>query len=239
MPILRTALSAVLLATSSSAWCEQASPLPSDEDGKAAQLLSAGAQLAQSKRPIEAIPYFDRVASSYETRFKDDGTQFFSSRTQAETLMYQFEAANANKGNAIVVSANWAYAYYLKAYALLDLGRIAEAKSLLERALALAPRNSQFLSELGNVYQREKNWQSALQTFRQAEAAAKEFSPPGLQNAELSRAWRGMGYVLVQLDRLDDAEEMYRRCIELDKGDARAMNALRYVQNLKTKARAR
>lgn len=44
-----------------------------------------------------------------------------------------------------------------------------------------------------------------------------------------------MGYALVELKRLDEAEKMYRQCLELDKNDSKASNELRYIQNLKAK----
>ena len=102
--------------------------------------------------------------------------------------------------------------------------------------MALSPSNSQFLSELGNIYELEKNWTMALQTFQRSEEAA-EFSPPESKNAELSRAWRGLGYVYVELNQIDEAEKMYLRCLELDKNDQRALGELRYVQNLRAKSR--
>ena len=238
MTFLRTALLALVLAISSPAWCQQgALPSPTDQDAKLSQMLVEGLRLTQSKRPSEAIPYFDKVAASYEERFKDKNTRFFSARTLTESLFYTLEAAGTNKSGVIVVSFNWGSAYYLKGYALLDLGRIPEAKSSLQRAIALSPRNAQFLSELGHVYQLEKDWPTALQEFQLAEAAAKEFSPPNARDAELARAWRGMGYVFVELKRFDDAEKMYRQCLELNKNDATAMSELRYVQSVKSKAR--
>jgi tetratricopeptide (TPR) repeat protein len=106
---------------------------------------------------------------------------------------------------------------------------------MLERALALSPRNSQFLSELASIYQGEKNWTTALQTYQLAEAAAREFSPPQVKDAELSRAWRGIGFVLVEQNRLDAAEKMYRQCLELNKNDSIALKELSYVLNLKAK----
>src|SRR4030095_13970088 len=102
------------------------------------------------------------------------------------------------------------------------LGRPSEAKAQLLRAVALAPQNAQFLGELGHVYQLEKNWPLALQTFQRAESAAKEITSEQARNGELARAWRGMGYVLVELGRLDEAEAMYRKCLELNAQDAKA-----------------
>lgn len=148
--------------------------------------------------------------------------------------MYLAEAAKEQK-NTTVLSANWAYAYFLKAYALQELGRLPEAKVLLERAISLSPRNAQFLSELGSIFQREKNWPKALQTYKTAESSAREFSPPNTKDVELAAAWRGIAYILVEQNQLDDAEKLYRQCLELNKNDAKASNELRYVLGLKAK----
>src|SRR5262249_39777721 len=151
------------------------------------------------------------------------------------TLFYLLQAAASekSKSSAVVLSGNWGYAYYLKAYCLLDLGRANDAKAPLLRAVALAPQNAQFLGELGYIYQSEKNWPLALETFQRAENAAKEFSPEQSRNAELARAWRGIGYVLVELGRLDEAEAMYRKCLQLNAQDAMAQRELAYVLSQK------
>jgi Flp pilus assembly protein TadD len=227
----------LLLAVSSPAWSQAPPPASTGEDAKASQQLVDGVRLMQSKKSAEAIQIFDSVAAAYESKYKDKNTRFYSARSPAETLFYTLDAANSNKGSATVVSGNWGYAYYLEGYALLDLGRVADAKVQLQRAVTLSPQNSQFLSELGHIYQLEKDWQSALQIFQRAEGAATEFSPTNARNAELGRAWRGLGFTYVELNRLDDAEAMYRKCLELDKNDAAAMRELRYVQDVKAKAK--
>ncbi len=218
---------------------QPAQPTEDVQEAKAAQSIADGVRLLRSGKPNEAIPIFSQLAADYEIRFNDGNTRYFSARNQVETLLYLATAANEKTGNASVVTPNWAYSYYLTAYALAELGRIPEAKASLDRALKLSPRNSQFLSELGNLYQREKNWQSALQAFQRAESAARETSPEHARNLELSRAWRGIGYVYVEQGRLDDAERIYRQCLELNRNDTAASKELLYVQALRDKQRAR
>jgi tetratricopeptide (TPR) repeat protein len=244
MNLLRILLVGLAVFNSFPGWCENGQSSAIDEIRKSAQILTDGTRLLQSGKPDEAITYFDKIIASYEERFKDDKTQIFCARTPVESLLYLGEfAANAKtgsaEGRAKVVSADWAYAYYFRAYALLELGRLSEAKSSLERALALSPRNSQFLAERAYIFQGEKNWPLALQTFKLAEAAAKNVSPPDVKNKDLSRAGRGMGYVLIEQNRLDEAEKMYRQSLELDKNDSKALKELRYIQNLKAKQGAR
>jgi tetratricopeptide (TPR) repeat protein len=239
MKLLRRLCVTALLLFACSTWAQTPTTTPSPDDAKATQLLEQGVALMRAKKPADAVPLFDQVAALYEARAQDKAVKYYSARTASETLFYPLQVATSDKGKspAVVLSGNWGYAYYLKAYCLLDLGRASEAKAQLLRAVALAPQNAQFLGELGHVYQLEKNWPVALETFERAEKAAKEFSPEQARNGELARAWRGMGYVLVELSRLDEAEAMYRKCLQLNAQDAMAQRELAYVLSQKAKAR--
>jgi len=53
--------------------------------------------------------------------------------------------------------------------------------------------------------------------------------------AKLARAWRGMGYVLIETNRIAEAEILYRKCLELDQNDASAKHELQYIAGLKTR----
>jgi tetratricopeptide (TPR) repeat protein len=207
---------------------------PNPEDAALGQQLMAGAQLLQLRQPGRAIAeHFDKIIAAYELRYKDEKSRPYTGRTRVEQLLYLLQAANAKeepKRGAIIVPQVWSDAWYLKAYALVELRRPSEARSALEAALALAPRNSQYLGELGTVYLGQRDWPQALKIFEQAESAAKEFSPPEVKNKELSRAWRGIAYVYVEQGRWDDAEKVYLQCLELDKNDRRAQAELNYVR---------
>ncbi len=233
MIFLRAILVAIFLLMAVPTWAQESAP-PADEEAKLATLLEEGARFAAAGKPTEAISYFDKVAAAYEQKFQGSKVKIACPRWSVESLMYLLEAANSHTETEIV-SVNWANAYYLKAYSLTDLGQVSAAKELLQKAIALAPLNAQFLSELGNVYQREKDWPNALQAFRSAEAAARKYSPPAVKNAELSHAWRGIGYVLVEQNQLDEAEKMYRQCLDLDKNDVKAQDELGYIQELRVK----
>lgn len=232
MPI-KQLLVALCILLSASCWADENSSTPVEIPGLE-KVLTEGAQFIQARKPAEAIPYFDRVIAGYEETYKGEEAKLYCARWQIESLMYLLESATA-KTPAKLISPNWAFAYYMKAYSLLEIGRIADAKASLERAIALSPRNSQFLSEMGNIYQREKNWPKAMEVFLASESAAREFSPPDLKNVELARALRGLGYVYIELGRLDDASKMYRQCLEIDATDVKALNELRYIQGLKAK----
>ncbi len=231
-------LVAALLFFSVSAFSQPQSKaqMPTDTETATQQaILDAGVKQLTSGQPAAAIAdSFDKVIAFYEARIAGSTTRYYAARTQAETLLYLLEAANAKTG-AVVVKSTFAYAYYLRAYALTELNRHAEARASLESAIAMSPRNAQFQGELGDHYARAKNWDASLATFRVADAAAREFSPEDLRKAELGRALRGQGYALVELSRLQDAEEIYKKCLELDPNDRRALAELRLVQSRKQK----
>jgi tetratricopeptide (TPR) repeat protein len=79
------------------------------------------------------------------------------------------------------------------------------------------------------------DWPGALGYFNRARDTAPVFAPEGEADAELARALRGIGYVDVELGKLDEAEAMYRRCLDIDPKDQKATGELGYVLNLKAK----
>jgi len=206
-----------------------------DEDLKDVKLLEEGAKLLKVGRTAEAIgSYFDKVIASFEVKYSKSDKTIFCARTAEETLFYLALAASDHK-DAAVFSSTWADAYYLKAYGLIDLQRVAEARDFLGRALALSPQNAQYMAELAHVYGYEKNWSRALELYKAAAEAAEITSPAEVRTAELARAWRGMGYVYVELGRLDEAEAMYEKCLEADPNDRTASSELQYVNSLRAK----
>ncbi|MFA4969802.1 MAG: tetratricopeptide repeat protein [Sulfuritalea sp.] len=214
----------------------QDSSVPNDADAKLAQILNEGTKLAQGRKFREAIERFDSVIAAYEERFRDTEDRVRCARWLGETLYYLLEAGKIEpKKKVIGLSQTWADAYFMKAYILVHVGQFAQAKPILEKAIALSPSNSLYLSELGGIFQREKNWPMALEAFQSAERAT-EFSPASTKNFELAKAWRGVAYVFVEQKRLDEAETLYRKCLELDKNDASAANELRYIEKVRAKS---
>lgn len=198
------------------------------------QRVDAAAKLLQQGKPVEAIDGVDKVIAHFEALRKEKTDAAYCARSPAESLVYLAQAAKDNTATTVYGSA-WCDAYFLRGYALIELGRIGEARAALERAVQLAPREAHYRSELAELYAREKNWNEALAAFEASAQVAEESVDQARKNAELGRALRGKGFVLVELGRLDEAEAMYRRCLALDPADRKAMNELRYVQSRQQK----
>jgi tetratricopeptide (TPR) repeat protein len=208
-----------------------------DKDPQMMKLLQDARHLIDSKNPAAAIAKCDAVISAYKAHYGDSKQKIFCARSPEESLGLMMKAA-VDKNNAIALSFIWSDAYFLKAYALEDLGRMGEAKATLQQALKMSPFNAQYLAEMGQIYAREKNWSKADQLYREAEDNAS-LSPPANKADDLAKARRGLGYVLVELGKLDEAEKKYQQCIAANPNDGKAKAELQYVREQKAKRKGR
>jgi tetratricopeptide (TPR) repeat protein len=228
--------------------------LGSDNDAKWQKMVRDGESLLHEKKAQEAIDkYLDPVIEQFNSLNSTNSAQVYCARNSNESLAYMIQvAALQDKGDgkdvpelwgnrfavkkdgAVVLSQFWAEAFYLKSYALLELGNIDLAKVTLKKAVGLSPLNSMYLAQLGHICQLEKNWDMALETYEASEEAVT-FSHPDMQDAHRARAWRGLGYVYVELGKLKEAKEKYKQCLELNPNDQRAKAEIKYIEGLKAK----
>jgi tetratricopeptide (TPR) repeat protein len=200
------------------------------------EALTRAQQFIRQGEPADALPLLDGVIAQQALSHSKDKRRIYCARSPAETLLYLTDAAQA-KEEAVVLGPIWCDALYLKAFALVDLGRRDEAQPLLEEAIRLSPHNALYLGELGEYYKSRKQWDAAMSAFSRA-ADASEFSPDNVKDQERGRAWRGMGYVSIELGKFDEAEALFRKCLTLNPNDAMATNELNYIAQQRAKAKA-
>ena len=198
-------------------------------DAEQSARLQQGLALATSGNPRAAISqFYDPVIAFYETTYGDPHRHYFSARSPTEALLYAVQGA-VDQTTTLVVSRNWVEAHFLKGYALVDLQELDAARVEYETALKLAPHNSQVLAELGGLYNRQKNFAKALETYRLAEVDSV-YSPPEAKDMDRARAWRGQGYAYTERQQWDAAEKMYRQSLALDKTDQLSLREIQYIQ---------
>jgi Flp pilus assembly protein TadD len=229
----------------------------SGDDSNREKLITEGETLIRQQKPKDAIDTcLNPIIEEFSSITSTNPARIYCARDSQETLLYLLcvsaadgsdkgktpitafygdRFAEKKNGGAAVLPQFWAEAYYLKAYALIDMGNTADAKKCLETAIGLSPLNSKYLSELGHIYQMEQDWNTALQIFHEAGSEALRCSHPDQKTSDQTRAWRGEGYSLIELGRLDEAKEKYRQCLQLNPDDARASNELKYIANLEAK----
>jgi tetratricopeptide (TPR) repeat protein len=101
----------------------------------------------------------------------------------------------------------------------------------------MGPLHPHYLSELGYAYQAQKQWQRSYDLYARAADAAKRESGER-QVKSLRRAWFGMGYDLIELGKLDQAEVYLRKCLELMPDDQKVKDELQFVIEEKAKKKA-
>ncbi|MBI5486034.1 MAG: tetratricopeptide repeat protein [Deltaproteobacteria bacterium] len=217
-----------------------------DQQTQAARaLLESGIALAKAGKCPEAIAEgFDKVVALFDAQFAGNHAAVRCGRSSTDALGQGLEAALGG-GDVVVLGPEWPEALYYKAYCLVELGDPTQAKSLLQKALELMPGDPMYLCELGDMILHESGWQQAFDIFEQARKSAETLaaepdgaarSPGGRTPVQWqTRALRGEGYALVELHRLDDAEQAYRRALELDPSDEQAKKELDYISEMRTR----
>ncbi len=198
------------------------------------KLLSKGQKYLSQNNTKKAISEFSKALELCKGQYNNNEQKHYAARGQVEILYYMLKAASENI-SAVAVSTTCSDALYLIGYASLDLGKVEDAEKYLLRAVEMAPVNSMYLSELGHVYQIKRNWEIALKIFQDSENNVEAYSPPSLKTKELLRAKRGIGFVLIELGKLDEAEKKFRECLEIDENDKKALNELNYIKGLRSK----
>lgn len=191
------------------------------------------ADLISGQKPAEAIALLDLIIADQEKAHRGETRQVYCSRSLVETMLYSGMGAKAAKG-AVVLGPDWSMAIFLKGFSLIDLNRSDEAKPLFEKAIAMSPMNAQFLGELGEWYKNRRDWSKAYDLFQRARAAA-EYSPADMKDHDLRRGMRGMGFILIEQGKLDEAEALFRKCLEIDPNDAGAKQELQYIAEQRAK----
>lgn len=200
----------------------------------AADLFAQAQEYKKAGKFDDAISYLEQGLLIFEKAFSEPTTRYLSARDPIEAEVYRREVAKTNDGRTVrIISGNWSYAYFLKSFMLTELHRTLEAKAALDRAIALSPLNATFYAERGHLLQQERNWPEMLATFEKAAAAAGLTSPDTTKNADLARAWRGIAFAYVELGRINEAEALYRKCLELNANDQMAMHELKYIDSLR------
>jgi tetratricopeptide (TPR) repeat protein len=222
-------ISALLIAGCTAA--PQKSPPETRAAGQAVEdFLVEGYKLLNDGQRALAIKQFNKAVAQCEGAY--EGKMVYASRGMTETIYYMAIAAAA-KQDAIAIDSTCADALYLRAYAGLDSGELELAEEYIRRAIAMSPVNAWYLSELGHIHHLKRDWEQALGVFSAAEKYAADFSPPDVQARELTRAKRGVGYSLIELGRLDEAETKFMECLEIDRNDKNALSELQYIKKLR------
>lgn len=183
----------------------------------------------------------NEVIAKYEATYAGRNVRVFCAKSGAMAILY---AANAGTTQAASEKANtpievlgpaWAMAYWARGYAYNEMARYDDAKIEIEKALKLSPMDSQYRNELAFSYEMTRGWDKTLALYRQSVEEA-ELNPVEVVTELKCTAFRGQGYALVELHRLDEAAQAYNACLELKPGEPKSLGELGYIDGLRKKS---
>jgi tetratricopeptide (TPR) repeat protein len=210
-----------------------ASPSFAREEDPVSVDLNTAASLAQKGDSQSAVTILDKVIGDIENRHRGSKKAYYCADGQAQVLMVLLKAAS-KKQDAEITNRQWCEALFLKGYALVSLKRTEEAGAALSKAAEMAPLNMQYANEYAEWHKSTGQWQKSLDLFRQA-ITLVEFAPPNYVNILHARALRGVGFNLIELKKLDEAEVAFQESLKFAPGNQMALGELDCIKKLRGK----
>jgi tetratricopeptide (TPR) repeat protein len=226
-----TKMTGVMVAAMLAALPMSAAGQDKDRDSAAAVTIGHAFSAIQAGDPAHALSMIDPVVASFEKDFAGEKRHVYCSQT-AEQEGYYLTTAGGT-GAVRLVPSTWCEALYVKAFALVDLDRLDDAQSTFERLITFAPKHSRYLNELAYVFLKKREWQRSIDAYTNAEAAAS--FTPDRRDYERCVSFRGIGYDLVELGRLDDAEAAYRKCLAIIPDEPKSLGEIEYIKEQRKK----
>lgn len=194
--------------------------------------LSAAVGDIHAKRLEDADQKLSTVLSCFRAFMTDSESIYVSVANAAELDRYRSE----NRGDREVVWIDWGYREALsrKAFILSAQREFDKALELLRLEAKAAPYAAAPYTERGYVLNGLRKPREALEAYRHGLALAREFES---SKAEEPVALRGIGFTLIELGDLDQAESMFRESLEIDPGNKLALNELGYIEHLRRSQR--
>lgn len=178
---------------------------------------------------IQAMP------AGWNLRQEDDQFLSIAFWSQEEFLAHSHYVTERNE---LTKSIMWVDCSYSRAW--YQLAVVESKQGLFERALfcidcglQIEPDHPELWNEKGYLLGRLKRHQEAFDCYVRA-AAIREWAPP----SQVARALRGQGVQLVDLDRLDEAEDAFRQSLELEPDSETAHNELGNIEDVRRKREA-
>lgn len=202
--------------------------------------VSEAANLVQQERFDEAGKVLDGVLAHFAKLMRDGKRKYVSFRSDDDYKQFvgEYQAGPGGKAKPKItrVHDSFAQALQLKAYIASSLQNWDEATEYLDKKISYAPYEAQPHLEKGYVLNARGRPAEGLESYKKAYELAQAHNAA---RQEQAAALRGMGSTLIELGRLDEAEDSYNKSLEIDPGNRIALNELQYIRELKRKAPAR
>ncbi|GGN46862.1 hypothetical protein GCM10011349_14510 [Novosphingobium indicum] len=223
----RTLLAALALLT----LAQPARAQTESDDTAAKASISQATQLIREHKAQEALAMLEpavAVANDSVAKAREDGLAFCASDITLAVL-YSAMGAKENKPS-VVFGPEVCSAYFLEAYVLTELGRRDEAIGELQILRGLSPMDAQYASELAFAYIKTGRISEAEAAYQNALDYAEFFGDKDKARHYRAAALRGLGYVAIDKNDFDAAEDFYKRSLKIEPDNPVAKSELEYIR---------
>ena len=127
------------------------------------------------------------------------------------------------------ITPSYSKAFYLLGFIAVEREDWSNAMKYIDRGLKLEPDHPLLLCEKAMILSRMGRHGEAYKLFMKA-SDSRSWAPANLR----ARALRGAGVALVDLRKLDEAEKLLKKCLELEPENVVAKNELAYIKHLQS-----
>ena len=139
-----------------------------------------------------------------------------------------YQKANNITKKVMWITPSYSKAFYLLRFIAVERGNWSNAMKYIDQALNLEPDHPTLLCEKAMILSRTGRHEEAYELFMKALD-----NRPWIPSKLRARALRGAAIALIDLKRLDEAEEMLKKSLELDPENEVVKNELVYVEHLR------
>lgn len=172
------------------------------------------------------------VAASEAAALRRDFEMIFNPALKQRCFLQRadMEAWQRNNSDAIEW-IDWGYlqAIQTQMYLAAEKRDFPAALSYVRQLSVLAPVSALTLTEMAYVQNQMHASREALATYRQAVDTARQYES---QRPYLGPALRGVGFSLIELNRLEEARQVFEESLRIEPGNKVALNELAYIDGL-------
>jgi tetratricopeptide (TPR) repeat protein len=199
---------------------------------QAAQTEKAAIAISEGK-PADAIKLVDPVIAAYDAEYSSSEKMVFCAANPTQSLL-ALGLAIDDKKDGVVLDETWCKALFIKGFSLIDVNQSNDALAFLKKASEMAPFNAHYMNEYAEWYKSNRRWQESYDIFSNAREIASYMSKDVRKKTE-ARSLRGMGFAMIELGKLDEAEQLFQDSLKLIPKHSGALNELEYIKNQRKK----
>jgi tetratricopeptide (TPR) repeat protein len=199
---------------------------------RASKLIARG-RLSEARALLEAA--IQKMPNGWTPTQEDDLFLKIAFWDEEEFLAHSDREVAMNR---LTKSIAWVDGSYSQAWNQLAVvaskeGRYVDALFCVDRGIELEPDHPELWCEKGYILGWLKRYQEAFDCYVHA-ASVRDWAPP----SHVARALRGQGVTLIDLGRLDEAEQVLRKSLAIEPHSEVAHNELNYIQDLRQTRKA-